>query len=225
MNMRKRRAILFDNEPIVLDVLKMFFEERGYEILAFREPMVCSIYGKDGDCRRLSPCADVVVTDYRMPRMSGADLLREQCRRGCRLTPMNKALIYGYADEQDVRSVSTIGARCFQKPLDFTGFFRWLDECEQRMDLSVPLDVKNREARHACAFDVCFRGQGVDGTRKASAVNMSGSGVCIRTDVFLEHRQRIAIATGAKRLPQLASVRWVRESGPGAYLVGLRFSN
>jgi len=48
--MRKRRAIIFDDEPVVLLVLKDFFETRGYEVLAFREPVICPVYGNTTGC-------------------------------------------------------------------------------------------------------------------------------------------------------------------------------
>lgn len=223
--MRRPRVIIFDDEPIILDVFRMFFEARDYEVMTFKEPLVCPIYGSGRECHRLSPCGDIIISDYRMPRMNGADLLREQQLLGCRVTQLNKALISGDAPAADVQSIVELGMSFFQKPVDFRELGLWVDGCERRMDLTVPLAVKRREARLTCGFEVRYGVTGNDLARKATALNMSASGLCIRTDSPLEQQQNVVLMTSATRTPQPASVRWVRESGPKTYLVGLRFSS
>ena len=42
--MRKRRAIVFDDESVVLDVLNKYLSGRGYEVFCFAEPMVCPFF-------------------------------------------------------------------------------------------------------------------------------------------------------------------------------------
>jgi len=42
--MRKRRAIIIDNEPVVLQLLVTYLSKRGYEVLSFHEPIVCPVF-------------------------------------------------------------------------------------------------------------------------------------------------------------------------------------
>ena len=133
--MRKRRAIIFDDEPIILLVLKDFLVSRGYEVLLYDEPVECPLYNGGDSCRSEAPCGDIVLTDYKMPRMNGIELLQAQARNGCKLTAKNKALMTGFMDERKAGEVRELGAAFFEKPLPFDVLGQWLDECEQRMDL------------------------------------------------------------------------------------------
>lgn len=223
--MRKRRAIIFDDEPVILDVFKLFFELRGYDVLTFREPVTCAIYGDHADCSRPYPCADIIVTDLRMPKMNGLDMLRAQAAHGCKLTNKNKALISGYIDDEQRGMAEEMGAAFFPKPVDFDELMAWVESCEPRMDLSRPVAVKRREARHACSVEVLFGTKAGDGILRGTTVNMSATGACLRTNHQLEPSQQVIIQTNPPHPAQPAAVRWVRNSGNAGYLVGLNFSS
>jgi len=140
--MRKRRVIIFDDEPVVLLVLKNFFEDRGYEVLSYAEPTVCPVYRSGTDCANEAPCGDVLLTDYKMPGMNGVELIEAQVRKGCRLTPKNKALLTGFLDDGKSERLRRLGAAFFEKPVLFDELGRWLAECEGRMDLSCELGLR-----------------------------------------------------------------------------------
>lgn len=221
--MRKRRAIIFDDEPVVLDVFKLFFELRGYEVLTFREPVTCVVYGDEADCPRPSPCADIIITDFRMPKMNGLDMLRAQAAHGCKLTNKNKALISGYIGDDQRGMVEELGAAFFSKPVDFDELIAWVESCEPRMDLSQPVAIKRREPRHACSLEVLFGTRRDHDILRGTTVNMSTAGACLRTKHHLEPLQEVIIQTNPPHPPQQAAVRWVKNSGSGSYLVGMNF--
>src|SRR5574337_82158 len=116
--MRKRRAIVYDDDPSVLSFLKDFFSSIDYEVLTYQKPVVCPLSREDeGRCDKRYPCADVIITDYQMPRMSGLELLQEQARRGCKVPAKNKAIMTGLSDDGIQKEAEKAGVAFFQKPV------------------------------------------------------------------------------------------------------------
>ncbi len=219
--MRKRRVILVDDETIILVVLRNFFEMRGYEVLALAEPTVCPVYGENASCSALAPCADLLITDNKMPRMSGLELLAAQAQRGCRLTPRNKALLSGYLEPEDRERLEALGSAHFQKPVEFLDLGSWVDGCEERMDLSVPLPFKRREERQACREEVRYRSEGADGFATGLAVNRSRSGLCLKAAEPIARGTTVLLQTGNPPASLSARVCWTAPAGDGSYLSGL----
>ncbi len=138
--MRKPRAIIYDDEIILLDLFKKWMMQRGYEVLTYNEPEVCPLYGKLSEkCTQDHKCADVVITDFKMPKMTGLELLQSQHKRGCKLDVKHKAVISGDIESENKKLIRDMGVSYFQKPLIIPEFSEWLNECEERMDLSAPL--------------------------------------------------------------------------------------
>jgi len=138
--MRKPRAIIFDDEIILLDLFKKWMVQRGYEVLTYHEPIVCPLYEKHADtCIQEHKCADLVITDFKMPLMTGLELLQSQHKRGCKLDVKHKAVISGDLESENKRLITEMGVSFFQKPLMIPEFSEWLNGCEKRIDLSLPL--------------------------------------------------------------------------------------
>jgi CheY-like chemotaxis protein len=221
--MRKRHAILFDDEPVVLLVLKEFFERRGYEVLAFPEPVLCPVYGEGASCSNIAPCGDIMLVDYKMPRMNGIELLQTQARRGCRLTAKNKALLTGYMDDGKMAHLQELGAAFFEKPVLFDELGKWVDECEARMDLTVPLGYPRKEDRRDYSSEISYAVPASgDEICHGAIVNLSSSGLCIRVRYPLMREQPISIKTPLPISSPVVYVRWLREAEDGGYLAGLQ---
>lgn len=129
------RAIVFEDDREIRNPLRRLLEMRGYEVLAFSEPTEWPLY-KDpaGQCPPKSDaCADIVITDLMMPRMTGTQLFEHQARGGCHVDPRNKAILSAAWTDSERRRAKTLGCRSFQKPFNPAEVFRWLDECERRI--------------------------------------------------------------------------------------------
>ncbi len=222
--MRKRRAIIFDDSESVLSFFRDYFFFRDYEVLALREPVVCPIYANNGrQCSQPHPCADIVITDYRMPRMTGAELLKEQLQRGCKLVPHNKALLSGYIEPAVVDSVTVLGFAFFRKPVLIAQFSAWVSSCEHRMDLAQPLADRRHESR-----DEVSRPEWYQLDRETTAIacqilNTSAQGLCLQTPAPLYATQRVYITSSAGELTE-ARVCWSRKHDDGWYRSGLKCS-
>jgi len=83
--MRKPRVIIFDDEPSLLELLELCFAKWGYEVFSYSTPVVCPLNGSSaGICESHAPCADLVISDFQMPQMTGIELFQLQAQRGCR---------------------------------------------------------------------------------------------------------------------------------------------
>ena len=142
LRMRKPRVIILDDEPLILDMMGRFLAQRGYEVVSLTEPVICPLYEKGADgCEQAVACADVVITDLKMPKMSGIELLERQTQRGCKLDIRNKAVMSAHFDEDSMKRIRNLGCAYFEKPFRLSGLSGWLHECEQRIDLSQPLNA------------------------------------------------------------------------------------
>jgi CheY-like chemotaxis protein len=223
--MRKRRAIIFDDEPVVLLVLKDFFETRGYEVLAFREPVICPVYGNTTGCTNKAPCGDIVLADHGMPTMTGIELFHAQARNGCKLTSKNKALLTGYMDDRRMQDIKDLGIAFFEKPVPFDMLGRWVDECEPRMDLSLPLGIKRKEVRECCSLEISYTVSSFGSELfRGMAINMSPSGFCLRASGPLTKEDKVFVQSALPLLSPVAMVRWIERTGQDEYLAGLQCS-
>lgn len=138
--MRKPRAIVCDDEELILELFRSILEMMGYEVLTAATPMTCPFYREHADsCPQHNRCADILITDHNMPVMTGLELLEIQHQKGCKLISRNKALITGIGDPTLRAKAELIGCQFITKPVSASTLIAWIRECEKRIDLSEPL--------------------------------------------------------------------------------------
>lgn len=104
-----KKLLIIDDESGIVDEVKSFFEEEGYDVLS-------ADTGKEGIERITSNRPDLVIIDMKLPDMSGIQVLR-YCKD---LFPLIKVIVNtGYVDQNVIDEAERIGRDSFlQKPFN-----------------------------------------------------------------------------------------------------------
>ncbi len=215
--MRRRRVIICDTDRDVLNTLSYYFTVRGeYEVFPYHEPSFCPIWSDDADCS--APCADIIIASIAIAGVNGIKLFTTQSRRGCAVSIKNKALICSNFDNTEIREIMEAGCLIFEKPIDLHKITAWMHHREQQMDLSQPLKIRRKEERHASTQMVEYTVHPKKKIFRGVAINMSSSGLCLKTRTPLRYEQTLTIDPSRP-----ASVRWSNRIEGGSYLIGLQY--
>jgi CheY-like chemotaxis protein len=219
--MRKLRVNIFDDDISNLKMLKSFLSRRDYEIMTFDKPVVCPVNGSGSKkCNTIHPCADIIITDYEMRGMTGLEMLHRQAQSGCRVDVRNKIVMSSDLDDKGQEMLQKVGCRFFSKPLNFNELLACLDDCEKRVDLSKPLGIRRKEERYPANIDIVYAYNSSEKTYKATVINYSNSGLCLKVDMPLAERQTIVIKTELPVDCANASIRWVEKVEADFYMAG-----
>lgn len=131
------KILVFDPDKSLRELLRIYLTRQGHEVMAFRDPVFCPLYGKLHDegccCPQASPCADVVIVDNRMPHVSAIDFFRLQRQRGCKALDANKAVMSASMSQQLEEMVAEFGCHYIKKPFKLSRIKSWLDSCLARL--------------------------------------------------------------------------------------------
>jgi len=226
--MRKPRVLIFDDEVTILKQLERYFSMSGYEVFSYNTPAVCPFNESSSEsCENLAPCADVVISDFLMPEMTGIELLQGQSRRGCKIDIKMKAIMSGYSGEDLVTQCEDLGCNFFAKPFTSSELPLWINERRKHVDLSQQLGGPKISRRYDYKQNIVYRLNAAGSRKKfhGFTVNKSDDGLGLRVFNPLRAGQKITIINGLE-VPNLdGTVIWCSKEGENAYRAGLRLLN
>ena len=129
---RPFRVVLVDDDVASLSLWRQVLDMHGYEVLTFEQPAK-ALTAIEAGC-------DCVITDYSMPGMSGADLVRAAARPG------GPAFIVltGHTSQEVAQDALQAGASCvITKPAKLnavTSAVEWL--CARRAGIAAPVPAE-----------------------------------------------------------------------------------
>ena len=113
------RILLIDDDELVIRSLEKLLRKGGFEVEPVRD-------GWEAIKRVEKMSFDLIVTDIRMPQLSGIDTIERIREIGRRMgtAPIPEICITGYADEELNQRAERLGvAEYLYKPFDITDFF------------------------------------------------------------------------------------------------------
>ena len=106
---RSWNIVVVEDDPLVLQVHAEMLKALGHNVSAFASPMTAlgHVQGSTAD-------VDLLITDYRMPQISGLDLVAQLRDSGCGFPTM---ILTGSVNDVDTGRARAYGAVLVTKPL------------------------------------------------------------------------------------------------------------
>lgn len=223
--MRKPRVIIYEDDVVTLNMLKRFFTKRGYEVYSYNEPQVCPLYeGLSNSCEKKDLCADLIISEFKLPIMTGIELFQRQSKRGCKMDSKMKAISSFYSDDELLKMCNDLGCRFFEKPYELSALSGWLSECEKLFDLSQPLNDKRASARQVFTQVIEYYVNPGASREKFIGITLdkSSDGLGLRIFNPLRAGDEITILKRFETTKQKGVVMWCNKKGKTIYRAGLR---
>ena len=127
------RVLIFDDEKMIRNLLKIALSERNYEIFDFENPSICPIYkNPECNCPLNEMCADIIITDIRMPYINGLEFIKKQKEKGCKVKSI--VIISAFASYESIKEATDLGCIFLRKPFKIDELLTILDKFEQNID-------------------------------------------------------------------------------------------
>ena len=127
------RVFLFEDEHFYPSSLQKALTASGFEVFAFSTPALCP-HANEPDCQCPEGlfCADAIITDVDLPRVSGLDFVGRQKKRDCRCK--NYAVMSAKWSGDDLFLAGILGCTIFEKPVGPRTVAAWLQEAAKGID-------------------------------------------------------------------------------------------
>jgi len=132
----KLRIIVLDMDESTRDLVTIIAKNKGHEVLALPEPIVCPLYSDlDCCCSQDLACGDLMIISNRMAKMSGLKLIKKQLEGGCKGATQNKLVLStSIRKSREFSFANELGCKVIMKPFKVSEISKWIDECEKRID-------------------------------------------------------------------------------------------
>lgn len=133
----KLRIFIIDDEESIRETYQMHLEGLGHEVIALPDPSFCSVY-MGAVCNMDNACADILIIDYSMPRMTGLRLLELMEKKGSLTAARFKMILTGDATQIDQDVAKRLGCEVRQKPMRLSELEEWVNMLAK----DIPADRK-----------------------------------------------------------------------------------
>jgi CheY-like chemotaxis protein len=121
-------ALVFDDDEMTRKLLEEILNIRGVKVSSYADPAVFLQGHGQQCCARERPCFDLILTDNKMPMMTGLTFLEQLAAMGCPVLKAQTAVISGTWTSEDLGAARKLGCRVFEKPCPVDSILAWVDE-------------------------------------------------------------------------------------------------
>lgn len=121
------RVLVLDDDVYCLDIFIEYLMDKGFHVLSFENPTCPVIEQNLETCPMNAPCYDLVLSDNRMPEMTGLEFFLYQEQKGCKIPTGHKALISGDISWEEQKKAVSMGYKMFKKPTSLHLIDHWID--------------------------------------------------------------------------------------------------
>ena len=133
--MKQKTALIFDDIPESLSLMKDLVEMVDYKVIDFADPTIFLAQRPESCCHaKTDPCVDLILTDNQMPGMTGLEFLQMIKKNGCKLPDSKKGIISGTWSEEEMSLAIELGCKIFQKPVLMDELHEWITSCSRLKD-------------------------------------------------------------------------------------------
>ena len=124
------RALIFDDQKEVRQMMWNLFDSRGYEVFTFPHPGICPLFDERRcPCPEGQSCSGIIIADVQMPFKNGLSFLEEQISKGCRCNHI--ALMSGDFMKEDIIKAESLNITTFKKPFQLADIINWINQIEK----------------------------------------------------------------------------------------------
>lgn len=129
---QKFNAVVIDDDLFCREFMAEVLEDRGYQVARYAAAVSLPFcLCPEGNCQRQQSCADLLLTDNQMPRLSGLEMIEQLQARGCKLAVGSRAVLSGSWSQSELEKAEQLGCKTFTKPYDLQEIDAWLSACEE----------------------------------------------------------------------------------------------
>jgi CheY-like chemotaxis protein len=188
-------AIVLEDDPVIQMLLDDVLTADGYKVTSYSSSESCPLYADElCPCSREDSCPDLIVSDYDMQTVNGAQFVEHLKRKKCKCK--NIAVISGRWAEQDLRQVLPVGVNVFSKPFSLKRLWSWLDVIKGRGESASRGANRRTSVRYPCDFPVelYFNSPGLLEVQPGVARNISMGGMLVECSKYLEPMSSFQVA-------------------------------
>jgi CheY-like chemotaxis protein len=123
----KKKALVIDDDVYCLDISVEYLLDKDITVTSELRATCTMIKKGFNTCQMSEPCYDFILSDNRMPAMTGLEFFTHQQHCGCKIPPQRKALISGDLSENDQKIAKKLGVTIFQKPCPLSTLDQWIE--------------------------------------------------------------------------------------------------
>lgn len=125
-DMKSKKALVLDDNDMILAVVEEILTDTQFEVTTFSDPISFFAQKEELCCHSESePCFDILITDNRMPGMTGLEFIEKLKSRGCKIADHRKAIISGNISSEELDRAKKMNCKVFQKPLPIAELIQW----------------------------------------------------------------------------------------------------